>query len=116
MASRAQVQPHGHSWNLCGFIALPSHHIYLSLPIPPPLLLAPVFDVVVNSDLLRQATTFRPLKYFLVQLAMGWAEQKVQQRCSGARAGPSAAGCGPCSCFTQNVPLMCGWPYPCSTR
>ncbi|EIE23612.1 hypothetical protein COCSUDRAFT_41800 [Coccomyxa subellipsoidea C-169] len=35
-----------------------------------------VLDIVFNIDVLKQAETFRKLKIFLVELAMGWASQK----------------------------------------
>ena len=36
-----------------------------------------VIDCVLNAEILRHAGQYRPLKYFLVQLVMGWAQQKV---------------------------------------
>ncbi|BDA47531.1 probable PIH1 domain-containing protein 1 at N-terminal half [Coccomyxa sp. Obi] len=35
-----------------------------------------VLDIVFNNDVLKQAQTFRKLKIFLVELAMGWATKK----------------------------------------
>ncbi|CAL8472031.1 g11573 [Coccomyxa elongata] len=35
-----------------------------------------VLDIVFNTDVLKQAQTFRKLKIFLVELAMGWATKK----------------------------------------
>jgi hypothetical protein len=34
---------------------------------------------VLNADILRQAGLYRPLKLFVVQLAMGWAQQKARR-------------------------------------
>lgn len=36
-----------------------------------------MIDVVLNSELLHHAATFRPLKLYLIQLVLGWAQQKV---------------------------------------
>ncbi len=43
-----------------------------------------VIDCILNAEILRHAGLYRPLKYFLVQLVMGWAQQKVR---GGVQAG-----------------------------
>ncbi|GAB4815474.1 hypothetical protein N2152v2_002520 [Parachlorella kessleri] len=35
-----------------------------------------VIDCILNAEILRHAGQYRPLKYFIVQLVMGWAQQK----------------------------------------
>ncbi|KAK9824576.1 hypothetical protein WJX72_011454 [[Myrmecia] bisecta] len=36
-----------------------------------------LFDVILNSDVVKQAMAFRKLKVFLIELALGWVSQKA---------------------------------------